>query len=82
MNNNQNQIQVNDLFLFNMVPYMICKITAKTIFLKPCRSIREEVFSNNQTFQNYNPDVYQTYLPEMVDDCKMMKILKAKFEDD
>ena len=75
-----NQIQVNDLFLFNMVPYMICKITAKTIFLKPCRSIREEVFSNNQTFQNYNPDVYQTYLPEMVEDCKMMKILKAKFD--
>ena len=77
---NNNLIQVNDLYIFNMVPYMICKITAKTIFLKQCRSIREEEFCNNQTFQNYNPDVYQTYLPEMVDDCKMMKILKAKFD--
>ena len=36
---NNNQIQVNELFLFNMVPYMICKITAKTIFLKQCRKI-------------------------------------------
>ena len=79
---NNNQIQINDLFLFNMVPYMICKITAITIFLKQCRSIREEVFCNNQTFQNYNPDVYQTYLPEMMDDYKMLKILKTKFDLD
>ena len=75
-----NQIQINDLYLINMIPYMIFKITDKTIFLKACRYIREEIFSNDQTFQNYNPDVYKTYLPEMVDDYKMTKILKRKFD--
>ena len=75
-----NQININDLYLINMIPYMIFKITDKTIFLKPCRYIREEIFSNDQTFQNYNPDVYKTYLPEMVEDYKMTKILKRKFD--
>ena len=75
-----NQIQVNDLYLINMISYMIFKITDKTFFLKPCRYIREEIFSNDQTFQNYNPDVYKTYLPEMVEEYKMTKILKRKFD--
>ena len=58
--------------------HIITKITAKTIFLKPCMCF-EKCFSNDIPFQTNEPTVYQTYLPNIDPNQNEIRILKRKF---
>ena len=58
-------LEINQLVLSDGEPCIITKITAKTVFIKPCRTLVEHCFNMNIMWETYDSRVIlSSYLPE------------------
>ena len=50
-------LEINQLVLSDGEPCIITKITAKTVFIKPCRTLVEHCFNMNIMWETYDSRV-------------------------
>ena len=74
---------LSQIFINNKTPYIITKLTPKTIFFKPCKKLIEVSYNDDVLLYSIGErDIYNSFLPEAIEDAKTTKNLKTNFYHD
>ena len=71
---------IGQIFINSNKPYIITKLTPKTIFYKPLTKIIDVLYNNDVLlYSSGKNETYTSYLAEPLDTDRTEKILKIKF---